>query len=113
MKLCLNLLFFFCFSVFSAQHKASDSLNQKKTDAVNIHPKTAQSSSLDASAGAESKEYLRTSIKKTESIDETVADQNTSIVQEINAVLNYQLNRVWKRDLYCLVCENYSRGRMA
>lgn len=40
--------------------------------------------------------------------------QNTSIDQEINTVLNYRVNRIWRQDLYCLVCmKNYNSERAA
>lgn len=40
--------------------------------------------------------------------------QNINIVQEINTVLNYRVNRIWREDLYCLVCmKNYNSERAA
>lgn len=46
--------------------------------------------------------------------EKSIADQNINIVQEINAVLNYKVNRVWRKDLYCLVCiKNSNPGRAA
>lgn len=40
--------------------------------------------------------------------------QNISIDQEINTVLNYRVNRIWREDLYCLVCmKNYNSERAA
>lgn len=113
MKLCLSLLFLFCFTIFSAQQKVSDSSSQKKTDAENIDRKNAQPNSSDSVIVPERKENPLIFTKKTESTEDSIADQNISILQEINTVLNYKLNRVWKRDLYCLVCENHDSRRMA
>lgn len=113
MKLCLNFLFIFSFTIFSAQNKELNFSSHKKTDPVNIDFKNAQHNSSDSILTTESKENPIISGKKTESTEELIADQNTNIVQEINAVLNYKVNRVWKRDLYCLVCENYDSGRLA
>lgn len=46
--------------------------------------------------------------------EKSIADQNINIVQEINSVLNYKVNRVWRKDLYCLVCiKNSNPGRAA
>lgn len=40
--------------------------------------------------------------------------QNINIVQEINTVLNYRVNRIWREDLYCLVCmKNYNSAKVA
>jgi hypothetical protein len=115
MKAHLNLLFLFCFTIFSAQNKEPDSSNQKMTDTktmiLNIDHEKSQSYNSDSALLSEKKEDNLIDEKKTE---KSIADQNINIVQEINAVLNYKVNRIWRKDLYCLVCiKNSDPGRAA
>jgi hypothetical protein len=101
MKLCLNLLFILCFTIFSAQKKESDSTliskDKNLISETNIKP-------LNNKKGISN---TKTDSKK------SIAEQNISIEQEINAVLNYKINRVWRRDLYCFACEIYNSGKVA
>lgn len=120
MKSYLNLLFIFCFAIFSAQNKEPDSSNQKMTDTktmiLNIDHEKSQSYNSDSVLLSEKKEDHLIDEKRIKSPDhkkasetksdteKSIADRNINIVQEINAVLNYKVNRVWRKDLYCLVC---------
>lgn len=130
MKSYLNLLFLFCFAIFSAQNIEPDSSNQKvevKTDTIlNVNNEKSQSYNSDFALLSEKKKDNLTDEKKINSpdykkasetksdIERSIADQNINIVQEINAVLNYKVNRVWREDLYCLVCiKNSNPGRAA
>lgn len=130
MKSYLNLLFIFCFAIFSAQNKELNSSSQKvkvKTDTIlNVNNEKSQSYNSDSASLSEKKEENLTDDKKVKSPDhkkasetksdteKSIADQNINIVQEINAVLNYKVNRVWRKDLYCLVCiKNSNPGRAA
>ncbi|AYN00093.1 hypothetical protein [Chryseobacterium sp. 3008163] len=130
MKSYLNLLFIFCFTIFSAQNKELNSSSQKvkvKTDTIlNVNNEKSQSYNSDSALLLEKKEKNLTDDKKIKSPDhkkasetksdteKSIADQNINIVQEINAVLNYKVNRVWRKDLYCLVCiKNSNPGRAA
>lgn len=130
MKAYLNLLFLFCFTIFSAQNKEPDSSNQKMTDTkttiLNIDNEKSQSYNSDSVLLSDKKEDNLIDEKKVKSPDhkkaseiksdteQTLAEQNINIVQEINAVLNYKVNRVWRKDLYCLVCiKNSDSGRAA
>ncbi|UFH33462.1 hypothetical protein LNP04_07070 [Chryseobacterium sp. C-71] len=128
MKSYLNLLFIFCFTIFSAQNKEPDSSNQKvkvKTDTI-LNVNNGKSQSYNSALLSEKKKENLTDDKKIKSPDhkktsqtksdteKSIADQNINIVQEINAVLNYKVNRVWRKDLYCLVCiKNSDSGRAA
>lgn len=130
MKSYLNLLFIFCFAIFSAQNKEPDSSNQKMTDTktaiLNIDNERSQLYNSDSALLSDKKEDHLIDEKKVKSPDhkkasetksdteKSIADQNINIVQEINAVLNYKVNRVWRKDLYCLVCiKNSDPGRAA
>lgn len=130
MKSYLNLLFIFCFAIFSAQNKELDSSNQIMTDTkttiLNIDNQKSQSYNSDSALLSEKKEDNLIDEKKIKSPDhkkasetksdteKSIVDQNINIVQEINAVLNYKVNRVWRKDLYCLVCiKNSDPGRAA
>jgi hypothetical protein len=130
MKSYLNLLFIFCFTIFSAQNKEPDSSNLKmtvKTDTIlNVNNEKSQSYNSDSALLSEKKKDNLTDEKKINSPDhkkasktksdteKSITDQNINIVQEINAVLNYKVNRVWRKDLYCLVCiKNSDSGRSA
>ena len=120
MKSYLNFLFIFCFAIFSAQNKEPDSSKQKMTDTkitiLNIDNERSQSYNYDSVLLSDKKEDHLIDEKKIKSRDhkkasetksdteKSIADQNINIVQEINAVLNYKVNRVWRKDLYCLVC---------
>ena len=129
MKSYLNLLFIFFFTIFSAQNKELDSSNQKvtvKTDTIlNVNNEKSQSYNSDSALLSEKKKENFTGDKKIKSPDhkkaletksdteKSIADQNINIVQEINAVLNYKVNRVWRKDLYCLVCIKNSNSARA
>lgn len=101
MKLFLTLLFLVSFALVSAQNK--DLINVKR----NISDSTLISESK--------KNNLISKVDKEASLDtksnteKSPIAQNINIVQEINTVLNYKINRIWREDLYCLVCQkNYS-----
>lgn len=56
----------------------------------------------------------KNSSDKKSNTEKTKIAQNISIDQEINTVLNYRVNRIWREDLYCLVCmKNYNSERAA
>lgn len=130
MKLYLNFLFILFCTIFSAQNKESNSLNKEKTIAktsvLNINREKYQSKFSDSILVTESKKDNLISEKNVKTLDskkafseiktdqeKSTAEQNISIEQEINAVLNYKVNRVWRRDLYCFACENYDSGKVA
>lgn len=102
MKSFLHLIFLFAF-----QFVFSQSL-QCKQDSTNIQNKTSESMIVIIDKENATKEKFKLNTEKS-----NVA-QNINIVQEINTVLNYRVNRIWRQDLYCLVCmKNYNSERAA
>ncbi|MGI9650202.1 hypothetical protein [Chryseobacterium sp. RLHN22] len=107
MKLYLILLFMFSFALFSAQNKELFNETQITSDSVSLKNKALLEQNI-----KDLKNIQSDSETKPEKKD-TIAKQIT-VVQEINAILNYKVNRVWREDLYCLVClKNYRSARMA
>jgi len=101
-------------------------MTDTKTTILNIDNEKSQSYPSDSVLLSEKKEDHLINEKKIKSPDhkkdsetksdteKTLADQNINIVQEINAVLNYKVYRVWRKDLYCLACiKNSDPGRAA
>jgi len=101
-------------------------MTDTKTTILNIDTERSQSYHSDSALLSEKKEDHLIDKKKIKSPDhktvsetksdteKSIADQNINIVQEINAVLNYKVNRVWRKDLYCLACiKNSDPGRVA
>lgn len=104
MKLNLSFLLIFIFTIFSAQKKSSDTaaISQNKKNQI-ISEKVAKTD--------ETTEHKKVSSEQQK--DTATLAQNIDIVREINAVLNYKVNRVWRRDLYCFACEVYDSGKIA
>lgn len=102
MKLFLTLLFIISFALVSAQNKELINEKQNISDSILIS-KTKKNdliSKVDKEASADTKSNT----------ERSNLVQNINIVQEINTVLNYKVNRIWREDLYCLVCGKSSRS---
>lgn len=106
MKLFLTLLFIVSFALVSAQNKELIIVKRNISDSTLISESKKNSliSKVDKEASSD---------KKSNTEKPKIA-QNISIDQEINTVLNYRVNRIWREDLYCLVCmKNYNSERAA
>jgi len=111
MKLFLQFILLFSFHFIFAQnteHKAENSLKQ---DSVNVQNKVDEIMmvNVDEEKNNSNLNNQKTSLDRKSSKEKSEVAQNINIVQEINTVLNYKINRIWREDLYCLVCQkNYS-----
>lgn len=106
MKLFLTLLFIVSFALVSAQNKELIIVKRNISDSTLISESKKNSliSKVDKEASADTKSNT----------DKSNLAENINIVQEINTVLNYRINRIWRQDLYCLVCmKNYNSERAA
>lgn len=103
MKLNLTFLLILCFTLFTAQNKKSDSVAVQHDKENLIH----------SGKSIQNNDHAETSNEVKSDKEKTIIAQNIDIVREINAVLNYKINRVWRRDLYCFACENYTSGKIA
>lgn len=106
MKLFLTLLFIVSYALVSAQNKELIIVKRNISDSTLISESKKNSliSKVDKEASSD---------KKSNTEKSKIA-QNISIDQEINTVLNYRVNRIWRQDLYCLVCmKNYNSERAA
>ncbi|MFY1047864.1 hypothetical protein [Chryseobacterium sp. GP-SGM7] len=107
MKLYLILLFICSFALFSAQNKEPNNEKQTISDSVSVEDKALLERNMKDLENIKSN-----SITKPEK--EGSIAKGITIVQGIDRILNYKVNRVWREDLYCLVClKNYRSGRMA
>jgi hypothetical protein len=107
MKLHLTLLFIFSFALFSSQHKELNHEKQIISDSVSLKDKTILERNM------KDLENIKSNSKAKSETQESVA-KGITIVQGIDRILNYKVNRVWREDLYCLVClKNFRSGRMA
>ncbi|MGD1319309.1 hypothetical protein [Chryseobacterium sp. 2R14A] len=107
MKSYLFLLFIFSFSLFSAQNKEGINETQITSDSVSLKDKALLERNMKDLKKTQSNSKIKPETQ------ESVA-KGITIVQGIDRILNYKVNRVWREDLYCLVClKNYSSGRMA
>ena len=104
MKLNLSFLLIFIFTIFSAQKKASDTAAISQSNKNQILSEKVMKTN-------ETTEQKKISFEQQK--DTATLVQNIDIVREINAVLNYKINRVWRRDLYCFACEVYDSGKIA
>ncbi|WP_426475846.1 hypothetical protein [Chryseobacterium balustinum] len=102
MKLFLTLLFIVSFALVSAQNK--DLINVKR----NISDSTLISESKKSDFISKAEKETSSDIKS--STEKSTLAENINIDQEINTVLNYKVNRIWREDLYCLVCGKSSRS---
>ncbi|AZB30805.1 hypothetical protein [Chryseobacterium balustinum] len=102
MKLFLTLLFIVSFALVSAQNK--DLINVKR----NISDSTLISESKKSDFISKAEKETSSDIKS--SPEKSTLAENINIDQEINTVLNYKVNRIWREDLYCLVCGKSSRS---
>ncbi|WP_404987187.1 hypothetical protein ACI513_10100 [Chryseobacterium sp. M5] len=106
MKLFLTLLFIVSFALVSAQNKELIIVKRNISDSTLISESKKNSliSKVDKEVSADTKSNT----------DKSNLAENINIVQEINTVLNYRINRIWRQDLYCLVCmKNYNSERAA
>lgn len=107
MKLHLILLFIFSFALFSAQNKQDINETQITSDSVSLKDKALLEQIM------KDLENIKSNSKGKSETQESVA-KGITIVQGIERILNYKVNRVWREDLYCLVClKNLRSGRMA
>ena len=102
MKLFLTLILIVSFALVSAQNK--ELINSKR----NISDSTLLSKSK--KSDLISKAEKETSSDKKSNTEKSNLAENINLVQEINTVLNYIVNRIWREDLYCLVCGKSSRS---
>jgi len=106
MKLFLTLLFIVSFALVSAQNKELINVKRNISDSTLISESKKNNliSKVDKEALADTKSNT----------DKSNLAENINIVQEINTVLNYRVNRIWRQDLYCLVCmKNHNSERAA
>jgi|GEM_PF-1118161 len=121
MKLFLTLILLFSFHFIFAQNTEYKPENSLKQDSVNVQNKVAeimmvnvdkdksQSQTSDSEVKTKNLTTPKTSSDTKSTTEKSAIAQNINIVQEINTVLNYKINRIWREDLYCLVCQkNYS-----
>lgn len=101
MKLFLTLLFIISFALVTAQNKELINEKQNISDSILIS-KTKKNELI-------SKVEKETSSDTKSNTEKSDLAENINIVQEINTVLNYKVNRIWREDLYCLVCGKSSR----
>ncbi|OBW39526.1 hypothetical protein AB670_04136 [Chryseobacterium sp. MOF25P] len=101
MKLFLTLLFIISFALVTAQNKELINEKQNISDSILIS-KTKKNELI-------SKVEKETSSDTKSNTEKSDLAENINIVQEINTVLNYKVNRIWREDLYCLFCGKSSR----
>jgi len=111
MKSFLTLILLFCCHFIFAQNIEHTPENKLKQDSVNLQNKVAEIMmvNIDEEKNNSNLNNQKTSLDRKSSKEKSEVAQNINIVQEINTVLNYKINRIWREDLYCLVCQkNYS-----
>lgn len=101
MKLFLTLLFIISFALVSAQNK--ELINEKQNISDSILISKTKKNDLILKVDKEASSGTKSNTEKSN------LAENINIVQEINTVLNYKVNRIWREDLYCLVCGKSSR----
>lgn len=104
MKSSLTFLFIFsAVALFSAQNKELTDKHQYASDSTLM--KNNYNSEIEAKKLKEN---------ETHSESEKVIAKKIIIVNAIDRILNYKVNRVWREDLYCLVCKkNYVSREIA
>ncbi|MDF2554039.1 MAG: hypothetical protein K0R77_3314 [Chryseobacterium sp.] len=112
MKLLIQFIALFCCQFIFAQGSANISEQKLKQDSTNLCFYHSEKSLLDSTSVANKTKGIGAT-KKCPDTETSIAIQNIDIIKEINAVLNYKINRIWRRDLYCLVCENFDAGKAA
>lgn len=90
------------FALVSAQNK--ELINEKKNISDPTFISESKKNELISKVEKETSSDIRSSTERSNLV------QNINIVQEINTVLNYKVNRIWREDLYCLVCGKSSRS---
>lgn len=128
MKLFLTLILLFSFHFIFAQNIEQTPENKLKQDSVNLQNKVDEimmvnvdeekpqlyTSDLISEVNTKNLNIPKTSSDTKSTTEKSAIAQNINIVQEINTVLNYKINRIWREDLYCLVCQkNYSSRHIA
>lgn len=102
MKLFLTLLFIISFTLVSAQNKVLINENKNTSDSTFISE--SKKSELILKVEKETSSDTKSNTEKSN------LAQKINIVQEINTVLNYKVNKIWREDLYCLVCGKTSKS---
>ncbi|MBD3903527.1 hypothetical protein NAL32_00495 [Chryseobacterium sp. Ch-15] len=102
MKLFLTLLFIISFALASAQNK--ELANEKQNIADSTLISKSKKSELISKVEKETSSDTKSNTEKSN------LAQKINIVQEINTVLNYKVNKIWREDLYCLVCGKSSKS---
>lgn len=116
MKSFLYLILLFCCHFTFAQNSESIIEKKLKQDSTTLRSYNLEKNISDSASVSEKTKVIdnKKSYFDTEKdTDNSIANQHIDIVQEINAVLNYKINRIWRKDLYCLVCKNLDVGRVA
>lgn len=105
MKLFVTLLLIVSFALVSAQNNELINLKQNTSDSTLISKskKNELMSKVEKEASSDTKSIT----------EKPAIAQNINIVQEINTVLNYKINRIWREDIYCLVCQKNYSSRLA
>lgn len=112
MKLLIQFIALFCCQFIFAQGSEYTSEQKLKQDSTNSRFYNSEKKLLDSTSIADKTKGIENK-KKSSDTEKSIVTQNIDIIKEINAVLNYKINRIWRRDLYCLVCENFDIGRVA
>lgn len=104
MKSSLTFLFILStVALFSAQNKELTDKHQSVSDSTLMKN--------DYNLEIETKKLKE---NETHSESEKVIAKKIIIVNAIDKILNYKVNRVWREDLYCLVCKkNYASREIA
>ncbi|MCU7618780.1 hypothetical protein NZ698_16415 [Chryseobacterium sp. PBS4-4] len=116
MKLLIQFIVLFCGQFIFGQNSEYTSEQKLKQDSTHLRSYHSEKNLLDSTFVANKTKEIENkktfpNIKKDNK--QSISTQNIDIVQEINAVLNYKINRIWRQDLYCLVCENFDPGLAA
>ncbi|MCD1118693.1 hypothetical protein [Chryseobacterium turcicum] len=104
MKSFLTFLFIFSvFALFSGQNKELTDKHQYVSDSTLM--KNNYNSEIETKKLKENETHPES---------EKVIAKKIIIVNAIDRILNYKVNRVWREDLYCLVCKkNYASREIA
>lgn len=97
MKLYLILFLIFSFALFSAQHTARINKTPITSDSVSLKDKAI------LEQNTKDPENINSNSRAKPETQESVVKEIT-IVQGLDIILNYKVNRVWREDLYCWVC---------
>lgn len=116
MKSFLYLILLFCSQLIFAQNSESITEKKFKQDSTNLRSYNLEKNISDSASVSDKTKVIenkKSSFDTKKDTEKSIVNQHIDIVQEINAVLNYKINRIWRKDLYCLVCKNLDVGRVA